>query len=66
MHDLTFPLSIEPWWIEKDTNEIKERFGKGLVDTLRKSFDELQASITEVEVEKWTRLVDSERMYATI
>ena len=31
---------------------------------LRNSFDELQTSITEVEVEKWTRLVDSERMYA--
>jgi hypothetical protein len=30
---------------------------------LRKSFNELQKSITEVEVEKWTRLVDSERMY---
>lgn len=44
------------------TNEIKEQFGRSLVDMLQKSFDELQTSITEVEVEKWIRLVNRERM----
>jgi hypothetical protein len=49
---------------QNGANEIKERLGRSLVDMLRKSFDELRTSITEVEVENWIRLVNSERMYA--
>jgi len=38
-----------------------ERFGRGLVEMLRKQYDELWSKITEVEVDKWAGLVDAER-----
>ena len=34
-----------------------------MIDTIRKQYDELQAKISEVEVEKWTKLVDAESKY---
>jgi hypothetical protein len=34
-----------------------------MVELMRKQYDELRAKITEVEVEKWTRMVDAERKF---
>ena len=38
-----------------------ERFGRSLVEAMRKQHDELWAKISETEVEKWTKLVDVQR-----
>ena len=43
-----------------------ERFGRSLIDTIRKQYDELRAKISELEVEKWTKLVDAESKYTVI
>lgn len=40
---------------------ISERFGRSLIEAIRKQNDELRAKISETEVEKWTKLVDVER-----
>lgn len=37
-----------------------ERFGRSLIEAMRKQYDELRAKISETEVEKWTKLVDEE------
>lgn len=37
-----------------------ERFGRSLIEAMRKQYDELRAKISETEVEKWTKLVDVE------
>lgn len=42
---------------------LSERFGRSLIDTIRKQYDELRAKISELEVEKWTKLVDAESKY---
>ena len=42
---------------------MSERFGRSLIDTIRKQYDELRAKISELEVEKWTKLVDAESKY---
>lgn len=34
-----------------------------MIDTIRKQYDELRAKISELEVEKWTKLVDAECKY---
>ena len=38
-----------------------ERFGRSLVEAMRKQHDELLAKISETEVEKWIQLVDGQR-----
>ena len=43
-----------------------ERFGRSLIDTIRKQYDELRAKISELEVEKWTKLVDAESTYTVL
>ena len=48
---------------EKCTDLYSERFGRSLIDTIRKQYDELRAKISELEVEKWTKLVDAESKY---
>lgn len=40
-----------------------ERFGRSLLEAIRKQYDDLRAKISETEVEKWTKLVDAEREY---
>ena len=42
---------------------LSERFGRSLIDATRKQYDELRAKISELEVEKWTKLVDAESKY---
>ncbi|KAF7509247.1 hypothetical protein GJ744_008141 [Endocarpon pusillum] len=37
-----------------------QRFGRGLLEMMRKQYEELWSKITEVDVEKWARLVDVE------
>ena len=37
-----------------------ERFGRSLIEAMRKQHDELRAKISETEVERWTKLVDVE------
>ena len=37
-----------------------ERFGRSLIEAMRKQYDELRAKISETEVERWTKLVDVE------
>lgn len=32
-----------------------------MIEAIRKQYDELQAKISETEVEEWTKLVDAER-----
>ena len=34
-----------------------------MIDTICKQYDELRAKISELEVEKWTKLVDAESKY---
>ena len=45
---------------QKPTSHL-EQFGKSLVDMMGKQRDELWSKITEVDVERWARLVDAER-----
>ncbi|KAI9040339.1 uncharacterized protein KD926_008296 [Aspergillus affinis] len=42
------------------TGNCLKRFGRGLLDMLRKEYDELWSKINETEVEKWAKLVDAE------
>ncbi|PLB46372.1 hypothetical protein P170DRAFT_215217 [Aspergillus steynii IBT 23096] len=42
------------------TGNCLKRFGRGLLDMLRKEYDELWAKINETEVERWAKLVDAE------
>ena len=37
-----------------------ERFGRSLIEAMRKQYDGLRAKISETEVEKWTKMVDVE------
>ncbi|CAD6579294.1 MAG: hypothetical protein ASARMPREDX12_009118 [Alectoria sarmentosa] len=37
-----------------------KRFGRSLIEAMRKQYDELRAKISETEVERWTKLVDVE------
>lgn len=46
--------------ILKYSQSSPERFGRGLVEMLRKQYDELWSKVTEVEVDKWAGLVDAE------
>lgn len=39
---------------------LPERFGRSLIEAMRKQYDELRAKISETEVERWTKLVDVE------
>ena len=39
---------------------LSERFGRSLIEAMRKQYDELRAKISETEVERWTKLVDVE------
>jgi hypothetical protein len=49
------------------TNSISpERIGRGLVDMMSKQYDELWARISEIEVEKWIKMVDAERKLLSV
>ena len=37
-----------------------------MIDTIRKQYDELRTKISELEVEKWTKLVDAESKYTIL
>ena len=37
-----------------------------MIDTIRKQYDELRAKISELEVEKWTKVVDAESKYTAL
>lgn len=38
-----------------------EQIGKSLLEMMSKEYDELLLNITEADVEKWAKLVDTER-----
>ncbi|CAF9943521.1 MAG: hypothetical protein ALECFALPRED_000540 [Alectoria fallacina] len=42
------------------TGNTFRRFGRSLIEAMRKQYEELRAKISETEVERWTKLVDVE------